>query len=88
MTDPWNTITLAASIALFVGAGIARWRRWIASHTFALLWGASCTITAIRAAARGAWPLTAITAVVVGLMVWVWWNERPVHATPTEEAQR
>ncbi|MFJ5151407.1 hypothetical protein ACIQCF_07425 [Streptomyces sp. NPDC088353] len=72
MTEPWNTISLAASIAIFTAAGLARWRQWITSRTCALLLGASCAISTARAAAHGWWPLTAIGAVVVGLMVTVW----------------
>jgi hypothetical protein len=81
MTDPWFTITGAASFSLFATAGIARWRKWITSSTFALLWAASCAITCARAAARGSWLLAAFAAVAVGLMLWVWRTERPVRHT-------
>ncbi|MGW4042994.1 hypothetical protein [Streptomyces sp. NPDC004721] len=80
MTEPWNTISLAASIAIFAAAGLARWRHWITSRTFALLWGASCAITSARSATRGWWPLAVAGAVVVALMLWLWWAERPTRS--------
>ncbi|CAL9609748.1 hypothetical protein SUDANB1_05600 [Streptomyces sp. enrichment culture] len=81
MNPSLDLLMHAAAVAIAVGAVLGRliypqhWR--ISLRTFAVLWLISTALTGVRAWFNGSWWVPGLSAVVVVLVGWVWWDERP-----------
>lgn len=81
----WHLAAFAAATATLAGTAAAYWTERITRRTFAASWALAIALLAISAITQRQHYWATLDVIVVLLMAWVWWTERPAPADRGED---